>query len=240
MSAREQTAWDDPPVLRTHRVPVTDRQRVPARKGAGHQAGIHPEDEPYYTTGQLAKRARADVELYEPPRMPTVVRKYKPPVTQVAEEVPVRRLLPAHFLLTVFGIFLLVIVLALFLTMYVFPALRGWNDDRTYGYPRTLHVRANVGHGTAAAPYSDFVAENVRGRIYVVEIGEGSTAPTLIHAYYIIQLTGESNDRVAITAITFSDMNGDGKLDMFVTLENGSTFVFYNTGSSFSQQNPQK
>src|SRR5450755_4654803 len=228
MSAREQTAWDDPPVLRTHRVPVTDRQRVPARKGAGHQAGIHPEDEPYYTTGQPAKRARADVELYEPPRMPTVVRKYKPPVTQVAEEVPVRRLLPAHFLLTVFGIFLLVIVLALFLTMYAFPALRGWNDDRLYGYPRTFHLRADVGHGTAARPYSDFTVENVRCSIYVVEIGESNPTPTLIHFYFIIRLTSESNDRVAITAITFSDMNNDGKPDMLVTLENGSTFVFYN------------
>ena len=131
-------------------------------------------------------------------------------------------------------------LLALLLTMYVFPALRSWNDERVYGYPRTLHIRANVGHGTAAQPYSDFTAENVRGRIYVVEIGEGNAAPTLIHAYYIVQLTGEGNDRVAITAITFSDMNGDGKPDMFVTLENGSTFVFYNTGTQFSQQNPTK
>src|SRR6266516_6584722 len=217
MSAREQTAWDDPPILRTHRAPVTDRQRVPARKGAGHQAGIHPEDEPYYTTGQPARKPRADVGFYEPPRMPAVVRKYNQPVTQVAEEVPVRRLLPAHFFLTAMGVLLLVMVLALFLTMYVFPALRGWNDDRLYGYPRTLHVRANVGHGTAAQPYSDFTADNVRGNIYVVEIGEGSPAPTLIHAYYIIQLPGENNARVAITAIKFSDMNGDGKPDMFVT-----------------------
>jgi len=172
--------------------------------------------------------------------MPTVVRRYNPPVTQVAEEVPVRRLLPAHFFLTATGVLLLVIVLALFLTMYVFPALRSWNDERVYGYPRTLHMRASVGHGTATAPYSDFIAENVRGRIYVVEIGESSTAPTLIHAYYIIQLTGEGNDLIAITAITFSDMNGDGKPDMLVTLGNGSTFVLYNTGTSFSQQNPTR
>ncbi len=240
MTAREQTAWDDPPVLRTHRVPTTDKQRVPARKGAGHQAGIHPEDEPYYTTGQPTKRPRADVGFYEPPRMPTVVRRYNQPVTQVAEEVPVRRLLPAHFFLTAMGMLLLVMVLALFLTMSVFPALRGWNDDRLYGYPRTLHVRANVGHGTAAQPYSDFTAENVRGNIYVVEIAEGSASPSLIQAYYIIRLTGEGNDLAAITAITFSDMNGDGKPDMLVTLENGSAFVFYNTGTSFSQQDPLK
>ncbi len=188
-----------------------------------------------------------DDEVYTQARMPTVVRKYNPPVargrqpsTQIRQEMPVRRLLPTHFLLTVIGVFLLVIVLALFLTTYVFPAIRKWNDDRVYGYPRTLHARANVGHGTKEQPDSDFIAENVRGSIYVVEIGEAGTTPTLIHAYYIIRLTGEGNDLISIIAITFSDMNGDGKPDMLVTLENGSTFVLYNTGNSFSQQDPMK
>jgi len=54
MSIREQTAWDDPKVLRTHRPPPAPlpvarqsprqtRQAVPptpARKGVGTQAGI--------------------------------------------------------------------------------------------------------------------------------------------------------------------------------------------------------
>jgi hypothetical protein len=243
------------------------RQATPARKGVGTQAGLHPEDEPYQTTRNHNRHPAPimpdvedeDDEIYTQARMPTMVRKYnqpvdnpayaqtparqggrRQPVTQVRQETPVRRLLPTHFLLTVMGVFLLVIVLALFLTTYVFPAIRKWNDDRVYGYPRTLHARASVGHGTRDQPYSDFVGENVQGNIYVVEIGEAGTTPTLVHAYYIIRLTGEGNDLTSITAITFSDLNGDGRQDMLVTLENGSTFVMYNTGTSFSQQDPMK
>ena len=213
------------------------------------EAGIHPEDEPYHTTTQTRKRPKADVQALqeydydEEPRMPTVVRRYNPPVpaqTRVKEETARLRTTPQRFFFTSTGVILLAFTLAIIIITYILPAYTRWNDNRIYGYPRTLHARANVGHGTREQPYSDFIAENVKGKIYVVEIGEGNTTLALVHAYYIIRLTGEGNDLISITQITFSDMNGDGRPDMLVTLENGSTFVLYNTGNSFSQQDPTR
>jgi hypothetical protein len=265
MPLEEQTAWHPPRTLRAHRPPPPQHassgtrqsgngyRNVPAR-GTGHQAGIHPEDAPYHTTTQRQARTPAPLtvayeeddadDIYTERRMPVVVKKYNrqpvPAPTQVTEEPSQRRLTPLRFFSVAVGVLLLACVLAITLVAYLLPAYTRWSDDRTYGYPRTIHAAASVGHGTAQHPISYFTGENVRGAIYVWEIGEAAAAQATTHVYYIIQLSGQASDLTPVTAITFADMNGDGKLDMLVTLENGSTFVLYNTGSEFSQQNPVK
>ena len=234
----------EPKVLRA------SRPHAQGRQSTGHQAGLHPEDVPYHTTAEPSRKpARIvytddqDDDLYTERRMPTVVKKYRnapvPTRTRISEE-PVRvRVTPLRFFLIAVGVILLAFVLAMLIIAYFLPALGRWNDDRTYGYPRTMHARANVGHGTSVQPYSDFTGENIDGYIYVFEVEETDPSQRHPQAYFITRFSGTQKDQVAITDISFIDENGDGKVDMLVTMENGSIFVFYNNGSSFTATAPR-
>lgn len=59
------------------------------------------------------------------------------------------------------------------------------------------------------------------------------------HIYFINRYSGDNKDLIAITAITFVDENGDGKVDMVVTVENGSMFVLFNNGKTFTATAPK-
>jgi hypothetical protein len=130
-------------------------------------------------------------------------------------------------------------VLAALAITLLLPTLRRWNDDRVYSYPRTTHARAIVGHGSSAAPYSDFTAENINGNIYVFEVQETDPSQHTVQAYFITRYAGPQKDLLAITDISFADENGDGKPDMVIVMENGSMFVFYNTGQQFTATAPK-
>jgi hypothetical protein len=242
MSLQEQTAWDSPRVLRTNRPQGASKQSV------GHQTALHPEDTPHYTTdSQSRKPARIvyddEDEVYTDRRMPTVTKRYNrsPVVTQthVREEQERVRVTPMRFFIIALGIILLAFVLAALIIALLIPALNRWNDDRTYGYPRTIHQRANVGHGTTAQPYSDFTGENINGYMYVIELEETDPTQSNPHVYFVTRYSGVDKDMVAITDIAFQDENGDGKVDMLVTIENGSMFVLYNNGKSFTLTAPK-
>jgi hypothetical protein len=234
MTLREQTAWERPKVLRKNR-PQEPQSRV--------------EHAPRHTTTQSQSRTPVPIlpddedEVYTQARMPVVTRKYNhypvPPPTHVTEETGQFRTTPTWFLLIAVGIILLAFVLAFLIIVFVIPSYNKWNDDRNYGYPRTTHMKAVVGHGTTADPYSFFTAENLNGYVFIWEITPSSD-PTTTHVYYIAQFSGANNDLIPISSITFQDMNGDGKPDMLVTMGNGSTYVLYNTGKEFVQQNPVK
>jgi hypothetical protein len=227
----------EPRVLRASRPPAS-------KQSTGHPAGLHPEDSPYHTAqthsrqpARIVHTDDQDDDVYTERRMPTVVKKYTqspvPTRTRIHEEPEVARVTPMRFFLIALGVILAAFVLAALIIMLLLPALQRWNDDRMYGYPRTLHARASVGHGTQALPYSDFTAENINGTIYVFEVEETDPAQANPHAYFITRFSGANKDMLAITDIVFVDENGDGKLDMTVTLENGSMFVLYNNGTSF-------
>jgi hypothetical protein len=221
-----------------------------SRHSAGHHAGLHPEDTPRLTTqSQTRKPVRVvrtddqDANVYTERRMPVVVKRYtNPPVptqTRIKEESVTISVTPMRFLLIALGIILLAFVLAALIISLLMPALNRWIDDRTYGYPRTMHARAEVGHGTKDQPYSDFTGENINGYMYVVELEETDPSQKHPQAYFITRYSGDNKDLIAITAITFTDENGDGKLDMLVTMENDSTFVLYNNGQTFTATVPK-
>ena len=133
------------------------------------------------------------------------------------------------FWMTALGLVLLSLCFAIVIVDIITPALQKWHDDSTYGFPRTIHARKDVGHGGI----SDLTGLNLNGYLYVVEIEEGNPTNLNPHIYFLVH---DSSDQTAITSITFVEENGDGKLDMVVTTENGNVFTFYNDGTQFKKQ----
>lgn len=133
------------------------------------------------------------------------------------------------FWMTALGLILMAFCFAIFIVACIVPAFQKWHDDSTYGFPRTIHARANVGHGGI----SDFTGLNLNGYLYIVEIEEGDPTKLNPHIYFLVHV---SSDQTPITSITFADENNDGKLDMIVQTENGTIFTFYNDGKQFNKQ----
>src|SRR5450755_2899124 len=166
-------------ILRAHRPDLQS-----SKHSVGHQAGLHPEDTPRLTTDtQSRKPARIeyndeDDEVFTERRMPIAVRKYNlsPATTRtrthVTEETVQARVTPLRFFIIAIGIILASFVIAAIIIMLLIPAYNRWNDDRVYGYPRTIHSHVNIGRGTVTAPYSDFTGENINGYLYVIELEE--------------------------------------------------------------------
>ncbi len=238
----EQTAWE-PPIKRASRPQVSNRQ------SSSHQAALHSEDRPHHTTDTQSRKPvriiytddEDDEGVFTERRMPVVTKRYHtiPNRTQIREEPERVRVAPMRFFLIALGVILAAFVLAALIITFFIPALQHWNDDRTYGYPRTTHTRVNLGLGTVQNPYSDFTAENVDGYIYVFEVEETDPSQQRPTVYFIDRFSGPQKDLIAVTSITFIDQNGDGKPDMLVTMENGSIFVLYNTGKTFTATPPK-
>jgi hypothetical protein len=227
-------------ILRAHHPDVLQA----SRHSDGHHAGLHLEDRPRLTTQPQSKKPvrivhtdyQAD-DVFTERRMPVVVKRYTQP--RIREEPERVSVTPLRFFIIALGVILLAFVLALMIISFLMPALNRWSDDRTYGYPRTTHARADVGHGTKDQPSSDFTGENIDGYMYVFELEETDPSEKHPQVYFITRYTGQNKDLIAITAISFVDENGDGKLDMLVTMENGSTFVLYNNGQTFTATAPR-
>ena len=167
-------------------------------------------------------------------RLPSSVRRYNSGLaltpTKVTEEKQSRTSrISLGFGMTAVGLLSLSVLLALIIAEYIAPTVQKWHDDNSYGFPRTMHARADVGHGGI----SDFTGENLKGYLYVTEIEEGDPAKIAPHVYYLGHF---SSDLLAITSITFVDENGDNKLDMVVTTENGTIYILYNDGTQFKPQ----
>lgn len=107
-------------------------------------------------------------------------------------------------------------------------------DDVTFGTPRTYQTDAVVGHGDGATTPSHFICTNLHGRISVLEAPAGDYTKAI--DYPIVTQLG--NDSAPCT-VKFADVNGDGKLDMVVTVGdsgNQSTFFLFNTGTKFASK----
>ena len=122
--------------------------------------------------------------------------------------------------------------LTLFITAYSYiPSM--WQrhlDDMQYGYPRTYQTDANVGHGGV----SHFIVLNRNGTIEVVEIPPDPTKNTP-QLYIITEFGNDGADLIPAT-VSFHDLTGSGRLDMIVTVYNGSNptiYQLYNDGTQF-------
>jgi hypothetical protein len=114
-----------------------------------------------------------------------------------------------------------------------FNALSNWwqitQDDWHYGRPRTFQTNMVVGHNDSAANPSHFIAENLNRHVVIIEIPGGDTTKAKIYSGPM--LIGPGQDLTPVT-LTFKDVNGDGKLDMIVNVQDAH-FVFLNQNGQF-------
>jgi len=107
-------------------------------------------------------------------------------------------------------------------------------NDATYGRPRTYQMDAVVGHLDSASRPSHFIFMNFNRHVIIVEFPGGDTAHALI--YTGPTLLGDGGDLIPVTG-EFRDVNGDGRPDMIVHIQN-QTIVFINDGSKFRPLQP--
>ena len=107
-------------------------------------------------------------------------------------------------------------------------------DDATYGRPRTYQVDAVVGHNDSPSNPSHFIFLNLNRQVIVTELPGGDTTHARI--YNGPTLFGDGQDLTPITA-EFKDVNGDGKPDMIVHIQD-QRLVFINDGTQFRPQKP--
>ena len=106
-------------------------------------------------------------------------------------------------------------------------------DDVTYGIPRTFQTDAVVGHNDSNSSPSHFIAINLRGQIYVIELPGGDA--TKARGYFITSEAG--NDANPPVKISFQDISHSGRLGMVVTIGDppNTLIVFlFNNGSQFA------
>jgi hypothetical protein len=137
-----------------------------------------------------------------------------------------------HLIAVVVGMLLMA---ALFLMM---NTLGSWwqvhQDDVTYGRPRTYQFDVVVGHNDSATNPSHFIFLNLNRHVEIIEMPGGDTTHARIYAGPT--LFGNGQDLTPVTGI-FKDVNGDGKLDMIVHIQD-QVLVFINDGTQFVPQQP--
>ncbi|HEV2582514.1 MAG TPA: hypothetical protein VGT44_16775 [Ktedonobacteraceae bacterium] len=119
-----------------------------------------------------------------------------------------------------------------------FSAISNWwqvhQDDVTYSRPRTFQIDAVVGHNDSPANPSHFIFINLNRHVVIIEMPGGDAAHARI--YSGPTLFGNGQDLTPITA-EFRDVNGDGKLDMIVMIQD-QRLVYINTGTAFRPLQP--
>jgi hypothetical protein len=101
------------------------------------------------------------------------------------------------------------------------------SDDIHYGYPRTTQVDRYVGHEVNDQP-SHFIATNVKGQIYIIEIpgGQPNNSRLLLGPHLI----GEGSD---LSPVFLSFVGDPQHPDLLVTTD-GIQVRFHNTGSAYA------
>ncbi|HEX7736671.1 MAG TPA: hypothetical protein VF458_17620 [Ktedonobacteraceae bacterium] len=119
-----------------------------------------------------------------------------------------------------------------------FNAFGSWwqqhQDDANYGMPRTSQQDAIVGHQDGAGKPSHFLFMNMKSHVIVIEFPGGDPSRAII--YTGPALFGSGGDLIPVTG-EFRDVNGDGKLDMLVHVQD-QTIVFINDGTKFRPLQP--
>jgi len=110
---------------------------------------------------------------------------------------------------------------------------RTLHDNWTYEYPRIAQADARVGHDDAVTP-THFLVLNLHRQIYVFECPGGDCSHG--HIYPGPVLTGEGTE-LAPATITVKDVNGDGKPDLVLQVQD-SLFVLINDRGIFRPARP--
>ncbi|MEO8954420.1 MAG: hypothetical protein ABI396_19220 [Ktedonobacteraceae bacterium] len=130
----------------------------------------------------------------------------------------------------------MIVMLALWVTtLTVVTWAENKLNDMTYGYPRTWQTDAVVGHnGDSVANPSHFVFLNLNGHVEIFELPGGDASKAKI--YYGPTLYSDNASLIPVTG-EFRDVNGDGKPDMIVHIQN-SRIVFINENGQFRPMKP--
>jgi hypothetical protein len=216
----------------------------------GTSAGIHPDDADSDSTfsdtmgmrtpNSVVRYPQRTVQVSRHPQPPVHARASRraQPITQppiygntedIEEEPRSYPLLGKHPMRS-----LCIGLLLFFLGWFLLGQLINWYnvqmDQFHYGYPRTYQTDKDVGHGGV----SHFTVENIKGRIYVMEIPSNDSSKAKL--YPALTLLGENAD-LAPAVVTFSDANGDGRLDMIIDVQNAKySFLNGDDGLFHNQQ----
>jgi hypothetical protein len=237
---REQTGINANTFKRRASLPPEEREYTTSRHHAGRQSARYPEDYPYTTSTRSYHTPTTETyfeideegeEVSTRPPQRTSARRYDLAPYARGERRTEELSRPGKHPLFYIGICL--VILVVFLTAYTLipPALQKWSDDRTYGYPRTFQTDANVGHGGI----EHFIALNNHGTIEVLEIPSNPSPTNQPRLYIVTHFADQGADLIPAT-VSFSDVNQDGKLDMVVTVYNGSNpseYFLFNNGATF-------
>ena len=107
-------------------------------------------------------------------------------------------------------------------------------DDWHYGRPRTFQVDMVVGQNDSATNPSHFIAINLQRHIQIIEFPGGDSSKAKIYTGPTLVGSGQE---LAVVTLTFKDVNGDGKLDMIVNVQDNH-FVFINDNGQFRPVRP--
>lgn len=119
-----------------------------------------------------------------------------------------------------------------------FSSFNSWwqlhQNDATYGRPRTYQTDAVVGHQDSASKPSHFIFINLLHHVTIIEFPGGDTTHAII--YSGPTLFEDGSDLFPVTG-EFHDVNGDGRSDMIVHVQD-QTIVFINDGTKFRSLQP--
>ncbi|HLX41489.1 MAG TPA: hypothetical protein VKR42_13230 [Ktedonobacteraceae bacterium] len=119
-----------------------------------------------------------------------------------------------------------------------FSAIGSWwhnyQDDLTYGRPRTFQMDAVVGHNDSLSNPSHFIFINLNRHVEIIEFPGGDASKARVYSGPV--LFGDGQDLIPITG-EFRDVNGDGKPDMIVHIQD-QQLIFINTGTEFRPLQP--
>jgi hypothetical protein len=131
-----------------------------------------------------------------------------------------------------------VAMLVMLVGWVAFSSLANWwqvtQDDWHYGRPRTSQIEVVVGHNDSDATPSHFIALNLQRHVQIIEMPGGDASKAKVYTGPI--LIGQGQD-LAVVTLSFKDVNGDGKLDMIVNIQD-SRFVFINETGAFRPTHP--
>ena len=150
-----------------------------------------------------------------------------PPAVHPSPVSPLRRQ-RVHWLVYV-GLSLLIMLLGWVSLSFLSQWWQVSQDDWHYGRPRTFQVDAVVGHADSPAHPSHFLALNLSRHIEIIEFPGGDA--THARVYLGPTLIGEGED-LAVVTLRFKDVNGDGKPDMIVSVQD-STIIYLNENGQF-------
>jgi hypothetical protein len=221
----EDEGYDDvwPPRMPTSARRYTD---VPARQSAAPQVYTQGNRRIYVHNG--LPPGRQTTTQVPPPRQrqPRYEDDYE-------TEIPTKPRLRAHWMLSV-GVGMLAMIALWVAGSWVLQWWQVHQDDVTYGRPRTFQTDAVVGHTDSPTNPSHFLAINLNRHVLVIECPGGDCAHAVI--YLGPTLFGDGQDLTPVT-LTFQDLNGDGKPDMIVHLQD-QRLAFLNENGKFRPAKP--